>query len=91
MSIEHTWFYQNVTFDPTKDGHTKPIVDIPYKLTSTKDGTSVETNGRAYLDTSNISNFIELENVTVDNVRTWLDAEINMSSIEASHESQLNA
>ena len=51
----------------------------------------METNGRAYLDTSNISNFIELENVTVDNVRTWLDAEIYMSSIEASHESQLNA
>ena len=90
-NIDHDWFFHNITCDPEKDGHTRPIVDIPYCLKSTKDDQTVETHGRAYLDTSNITNFINTEDLTVDIVRGWLDAKIDMASIESNHEEQLNA
>lgn len=89
MAVTHTWKIKNLT--QLNDG-SGTVKSVQYELFSTDGEISEKTGGFIYLDTENIENFIQYENLTEEVILGWVKEvlESELSYPEADNENRIN-
>ena len=89
MAINFEWDVSNCHVYPSKSGKSNVVYKVNYKLKATDD-TNVdsdgknyfaEDNGRVYLDTSDLSSFINWSSLNASDVQGWVESAIGSSNV----------
>jgi len=91
MAINYTWDVSNVDVYPTESGHSNVIYNVHWRLSGEDDANndadgnplSSSVYGSIGLDTSDLSNFTEFDNVTVSQVQGWVEAVMGADQVQA--------
>jgi len=99
MSISYEWNVNTVDVYPSEEGHSNVIYLVHWRLNATD--TEVDAEGNPYvasvygtqsLDTSDLSNFTNFENVTSSQVQGWVETamgEEEVANLKAALDSQI--
>ena len=89
MAISHEWHIEAVDVYPSKDDQLNVIHNVRWVLNATD--TEVDAEGNPYvasvfggqdLDTSDLSNFTEFDNVTSLQVQEWIEAAMGEEELQ---------
>ena len=100
MAINFEWDVSNCYVYPSKSGKSNVVYKVNYKLKATDDANVdsdgknyfAEDMGRVYLDTSDLSSFINWSSLSASNVHGWVESAIgssNLTSIKAKLEQDI--
>jgi hypothetical protein len=90
MSISYQWNVNTVDVYPTDEGQTNVIYNVHWKLNATD--TQVDAEGNPYtasvygtqvLDTSDLSGFIDFDNVTSAEVQGWTESAMGEDQVQS--------
>ena len=90
MAISYTWNVNTVDVYPSDEGHSNVIYLVHWRLNATD--TEVDAEGNPYvasvygtqsLDTSDLSNFTDFDNVTSSQVQGWVEAAMGEEAVQA--------
>ena len=89
MAITYTWNVNTVDVYPSDEGHSNVIYNVHWRLNATD--TEVDAEGNPYvasaygtqsLDTSDLSNFTDFDNVTSSQVQGWVEAAMGAEAVQ---------
>ena len=89
MSISYEWNVNTVDVYPSEEGHSNVIYLVHWRLNATD--TEVDAKGNPYvasvygtqsLDTSDLSNFTDFDNVTSSQVQGWVEAAMGEEAVQ---------
>jgi hypothetical protein len=90
MAISYTWDVNTVDVYPTDEGHSNVIYNVHWRLNATD--TQVDAEGDPYtasvygaqvLDTSDLSNFTDFDNVTSSQVQGWVESAMGAEKVQS--------
>ena len=90
MAISYTWNVNTVDVYPTDEGHSNVIYNVHWRLNATD--TQVDAEGNPYtasvygtqaLDTSDLSNFTDFDNVTSSQVQGWVEGAMGAEEVQS--------
>src|SRR5210317_1909680 len=90
MAIGYTWNVSTVDVYPTDEGQTDVIYNVHWRLNATD--TEVDAEGNPYvasvygtqvLDTSDLSNFTDFDNVTSSQVQGWVESAMGAEDVQS--------
>jgi len=90
MSISYEWNVNTVDVYPSEENHSNVIYNVHWRLNATD--TEVDAEGNPYvasvygtqsLDTSDLSNFTDFDNVTSSQVQGWVEAAMGEEAVQA--------
>jgi len=90
MAISYTWDVNTVDVYPTDEGHSNVIYNVHWRLNATD--TQVDAEGNPYtasvygtqaLDTSDLSNFTDFDNVTSSQVQGWVESAMGAEEVQS--------
>jgi len=90
MSISYEWNVNTVDVYPTDEGHSNVIYNVHWRLNATD--TEVDAEGNPYtasvygtqaLDTSDLSNFTDFDNVTSSQVQGWVESAMGEEEVQS--------
>ena len=90
MSISYEWNVNTVDVYPSEGGESNVIYNVHWRLNATD--TEVDAEGNPYvasvygtqsLDTSDLSNFTDFDNVTSSQVQGWVEAAMGAEAVQA--------
>jgi hypothetical protein len=90
MSISYTWDVNTVDVYPTEEGHSNVIYNVHWRLNATD--TQVDAEGNPYtasvygtqvLDTSDLSDFTDFDNVTSSQVQGWVESAMGAEEVQS--------
>jgi len=90
MSISYEWDVNTVDVYPTDEGHSNVIYNVHWRLNATD--TQVDAEGNPYtasvygtqsLDTSDLSNFTDFDNVTSSQVQGWVESAMGAEEVQS--------
>ena len=90
MSISYEWNVNTVDVYPTDEGHSDVIYNVHWRLNATD--TQVDAEGNPYtasvygtqaLDTSDLSNFTDFDNVTSSQVQGWVEGAMGAEEVQS--------
>ena len=90
MSISYEWNVNTVDVYPTDEGHSNVIYNVHWRLNATD--TQVDAEGNPYtasvygtqvLDTSDLSNFTDFDNVTSSQVQGWTESAMGAEEVQS--------
>jgi hypothetical protein len=100
MATIYTWDCKTVDVYPTEGANTDVVYNVHWRLTGTSDqldpagnAYSVTNIGTEMIDTSDITNFIPIEDVTNAEVTAWVEASMGadqVTALEASIQSAID-
>ena len=91
MAIGYTWDCKTCDTYPTKDGKSDVVYNVHWRLTATDD-TNKDSDGNnwtatrygsQFVDTSDLSSFIEWSSLKASDVQGWVEAAITADKITA--------
>ena len=89
MAISYTWDVSTVDTYPTKDSKSDVVHSVHWKLKATDD-TNKDSNGNNWstsiygtqaVDTSDLSSFIAFADLTVSDVKGWVEAALGADEV----------
>ena len=89
MSISYEWNVNTVDVYPSDEGHSNVIYNVHWRFNATD--TEVDAEGNPYvasvygtksLDTSDLSNFTNFDNVTSSQVQGWVEAAMGEEAVQ---------
>ena len=90
MSISYQWNVNTVDVYPSEENHSNVIYNVHWRLNATD--TEVDEYGNPYyvasvygtqsLDTSDLSNFTDFDNVTSSQVQGWVEAAMGEEAVQ---------
>jgi len=90
MAISYEWNVNTVDVYPTDEGHSNVIYNVHWRLNATD--TQVDAEGNPYtasvygtqvLDTSDLSNFTDFDNVTSSQVQGWVESAMGAEEVQS--------
>ena len=90
MAISYTWDVNTVDVYPTDGDYTDVIYNVHWRLNATD--TQVDAEGNPYtasvygtqvLDTSDLSGFIDFDNVTSSQVQGWVESAMGAEEVQS--------
>ena len=72
MAITYTWEFPQLDCYLSKDAKTDVVYTVHWRLLGVEGAYRGETYGSASIDTSDLSNFIEFDNLTESDVEGWI-------------------
>ena len=90
MAISYEWNVNTVDVYPTDEGHSDVIYNVHWRLNATD--TQVDAEGNPYtasvygtqsLDTSDLSNFTDFDNVTSSQVQGWVESAMGAEEVQS--------
>ena len=91
MAITYTWEFPQLDCYLSKDAKTDVVYSVHWRLQGVEGAYSEELYGSESIDTSDLSNFIEFDNLTKSNVEGWIsDVTSLKNNIANSIEEQKN-
>ena len=90
MATSFTWDCRTVDVYPTQEGQTDVVYNVHWRLTGTSD--QLDSKGNAYastiigtqiIDTSDLSNFTPIADVTNEEVTSWVEASMGEDEVAA--------
>jgi len=90
MSISYEWNVNTVDVYPAEEGHSNVIYNVHWRLNATD--TQVDAEGNPYtasvygtqaLDTSDLSNFTDFDNVTSSQVQGWVESAMGAEEVQS--------
>jgi len=90
MAISYTWDVNTVDVYPTDGDYTDVIYNVHWRLNATD--TQVDAEGNPYkassygtqvLDTSDLSGFIDFDNVTSSQVQGWVESAMGEEEVQS--------
>jgi len=90
MAISYEWDVNTVDVYPTDEGHSDVIYNVHWRLNATD--TQVDAEGNPYtasvygtqvLDTSDLSNFTDFDNVTSSQVQGWVESAMGAEEVQS--------
>ena len=90
MAISYEWDVNTVDVYPTDEGHSNVIYNVHWRLNATD--TQVDAEGNPYtasvygtqsLDTSDLSNFTDFDNVTSSQVQGWVETAMGAEEVQS--------
>jgi len=90
MAISYEWNVNTVDVYPSEEGHSNVIYNVHWRLNATD--TEVDARGNPYaagvygtqsLDTSDLSNFTDFDNVTSSQVQGWVEAAMGEEAVQS--------
>ncbi len=90
MAISYEWDVNTVDVYPTKEGQTDVIYNVHWRINATD--TQVDAEGNPYtasiygtknLDTSDLSNFIDFNSVTSEEVQGWVESAMGEEEVQS--------
>ena len=91
MAITYTWEFSQLDCYLSKDAKTDVVYSVHWRLHGVEGAYSEEIYGSASIDTSDLSNFIEFDNLTKSDVEGWIsDVTSLKNNIANSIEEQKN-
>ena len=94
MATSFTWDCRTVDVHPTQEGETDVVYNVHWRLTGTSD--QVDPEGNAYtttiigtqtVDTSDLSNFTPIADVTNEEVVGWVETSMGEDEVTAKKDS----
>jgi hypothetical protein len=94
MATSFTWDCRTVDVRPTQEGQTDVVYNVHWRLTGTSD--QLDSRGNAYsatiigtqiIDTSDLSNFTPIADVTNEEVTGWVEASMGEDGVTAKKDS----
>ena len=101
MATTYTWDCKTVDVHPAQDDHTDVVYNVHWRLTGTSD--QLDPNGNAYastnigtemIDTSDLSNFTPIADVTNAEVTGWVETAMGaerVTELKASIQSSIDS
>ena len=89
MALTYTWDVNTVDAYPSEGGESNVIYNVHWRLNATD--TEVDAEGNPYvasvygtqsLDTSDLSNFTDFDNVTSSQVQGWVEAAMGEEAVQ---------
>ena len=91
MAITYTWEFPQLDCYLSKDAKTDVVYSVHWRLQGVEGAYSEELYGSESIDTSDLSNFIEFDNLTKSDVEGWIsDVTSLKNNIANSIEEQKN-
>ena len=91
MAITYTWEFSQLDCHLSKDAKTNVVYTVHWRLQGVEGAYSEELYGSESIDTSDLSNFIEFDNLTKSDVEGWIsDVTSLKNNIANSIEEQKN-
>jgi hypothetical protein len=84
-----TWVISQLDSIPSLDGMDKVISTIHYRAQKQHEGFIADTYGALSVDAPHEASFTPYDEVTQSMVEGWLDTELDMASIEANLDAQI--
>jgi len=89
MAITYLWDVSHVETYPTVDSNADVIHKVDWTLTATdgvnNDSTGIpvssQTGGQTVIDTSDLSDFVAFDSITIADVQAWVDADLGADMI----------
>ena len=72
MAITYTWEFSQLDCYLSKDAKTDVVYSVHWRLHGVEGAYSEELYGSESIDTSDLSNFIEFDNLTKSDVEGWI-------------------
>ena len=72
MAITYTWEFSQLDCYLSKNAKTNVVYTVHWRLQGVEGAYSEEIYGSASIDTSDLSNFIEFDNLTESDVEGWI-------------------
>jgi hypothetical protein len=70
--MKYTWAIKQLNVIPSKGQHTDVVHSIAWEVTGVDGQESASTSGALSINTDNIENFIAYQNLTQDEVLSWV-------------------
>jgi hypothetical protein len=88
MAIIYTWNVNIVDAYPTKtdkngNSQSDVICNVHWRLTGNDGTNQKDVYGNQSLDVSDLSNFIDIQSITLENVESWVLAELGEEKIQS--------
>ena len=91
MAITYTWEFSQLDCYLSKDGKTNVVYTVHWQLQGVDGAYSTKSYGSATIDTSDLSNFIEFDNLQKSDIEGWMSNAASLKSdIANSIEKQKN-
>jgi hypothetical protein len=72
--MKYTWAIKQLNVIPSKGQHTDVVHSIEWDVTGVDGDDSASTSGALSINTDNVQNFVAYENLTEEQVLSWLFA-----------------
>jgi len=82
MAISYTWNCSEVEAYPELDGHNNVIHTVYYMIQGVKDDKHHEIIGQVQLDTSSLDNFVEIENLTSNDITDFVRDTLGLDMVD---------
>ena len=73
MAITYTWEFPQLDCYLSKDAKTNVVYTVHWRLHGVEGANNAEVYGSESIDTSDLSNFIEFNNLTESDVEGWIN------------------
>ena len=80
MAITYTWEFSQLDCYLSKDAKTDVVYTVHWRLQGVEGAYSEEIYGSESIDTSDLSNFIEFDNLQKSDVEGWISDVISLKS-----------
>ena len=80
MAITYTWEFSQLDCYLSKDGKTNVVYTVHWQLQGVDGAYSTKSYGSATIDTSDLSNFIEFDNLQKSNIESWITDAVSLKS-----------
>jgi hypothetical protein len=78
--MKYTWAIKQLNVIPSKGQHTDVVHSIVWEVTGVDGQDSATTSGALSINTDNIQNFIAYQNLTQDEVLSWVFNELGQDA-----------
>lgn len=82
MAISYTWNCSEVEAYPELDGYNNVIHTVYYMIQGVEDDKHHEIIGQVQLDTSSLDNFVEIENLTSNDITDFVRDTLGLDMVD---------
>lgn len=90
MTIEYTWTFSSLEVELSQNGLEKVVSVVHWRLAAKDGDYFVDIYGAVSLDPPETLSFIEFDNLTKEDITSWVEAKLDVEQLKSSLETQIN-